>query len=623
MDSKFRNRFYAALGALGVFGLALVVRYGLLMLSPADPIPAGPASVERGPILDRNGLILAAAAPKYNIAVYKPDIPDGFPEADRDELASLLGLSAVELEARIASSATDFFYLQKRAPAEAAKALRAGKDKGRFRGVVVEEQDGRTYPLGSLASHVVGFVGDDNRGQSGIEYSQDSYLSPSPPPGAPRDVIGDQVILTIDAGAQNVLESIARDVREKNGAQAVMFLAMDPRTGDILAYASEPGFDPADIGSADPDSLINMPISYPYEPGSVFKVFSLSGIMQLGGIDENSAFTCDGAYHFDQPGKESFTIKCLGVHGRVTPQRILSLSCNAGAAYASDTVSMIDFYAAIKSFGFGDRTGIGLGGEETGVIRPVEQWSLRTKPTVAMGQECLVTAVQMVQAASAVAHGGILMKPRLVSRIVAPDGRLVWENPVVNVRRVLDEATAQRTLGFMETAVAEGGTGTRARVQGVRMAVKTGTAQMVDKGAHFYSETSYIASCLGILPAENPELVLYMAIVKPRGESYYGGRIAAPPVGRAADELVNLLGIGRQGADVERHGSTISIYRGEKAEIGAVMPDLTGKPKRLLMPLLSRTDISVDIRGDGYVVRQTPAPGTPVKAGDKITLELE
>jgi cell division protein FtsI (penicillin-binding protein 3) len=623
MDSKFRNRFFVALGALGVIGLALVVRYGLLMLSPSDPLPAGPASVERGPILDRNGLILAASSPKYNIAVYKPDIPDGFPQEDRDELAALLGIGPVELEAKIASSATDFFYVQKRAPAESAKALRAGKDKGRFRGVIVEEQDGRSYPLGSLAAHVVGYVGDENRGLSGIEYAQDAALSPEPPPGAPRDYVGNQVILTIDSGAQNVLERIAREVREKNGAQAVMFLAMDPRSGDILGYASEPSFDPSDIGGADPDSLLNMPISYPYEPGSVFKVFSLSGMMQLGGIDENSVFTCDGAYHNDQPGKEAFTIKCLGVHGRVTPQRILSLSCNAGAAYASDTVSMIDFYSAVKSFGFGDRTGIGLGGEETGVIRPVGQWSLRTKPTIAMGQECLVTAVQMLQAASAVAHGGMLMKPRLVSRIVGSDGRLVWENPVVPVRRVLDEATARKTLGFMETVVAEGGTGTRARVQGLRMAVKTGTAQMVDKGAHFYSETSFIASCLAILPAEDPELVLYMAIIKPRGESYYGGRIAAPPVGQAADELANLLGIGRAGADVEKHGGTISIYRGEKAEIGAVMPDLTGKPKRLLLPLLSRTDIAVVISGDGYVVRQAPAPGTPVKAGDKITLELE
>jgi cell division protein FtsI (penicillin-binding protein 3) len=622
MDRKFRSRFFVALGALGVIALGLLIRYGLLMLSPADPLPAAPATVERGPILDRNGLILAASAPKYHIAVYKPDIPQGFPESDRDELASLLGMDPMELDAKVASSSADFFYLQKRATAETAKAIRAGKEKGLYRGIVVEEQDGRAYPLGALAAHVVGYVGDENRGLSGIEYSQDEALSPTPPPGA-RKYSGNQIILSIDSGAQNVLVRIAKEIREKNSAEAVMFLAMDPRTGDILAYASEPSFDPADLGDADPQSLLNMPISYPYEPGSVFKVFSLSGLMQLGGIDEHSTFFCNGAYYHDEPGKEAIKIKCLGVHGTVTPSKILSLSCNAGAAYASDTVSKLDFYSAVKAFGFGERTGIGLGGEEPGVIRPAEQWSLRSKPTIAMGQESLVTAVQMLQAASAVASGGVLMKPRLVSRIVASDGRIVWDNPVVPVRRVLDEEIARKTLDAMESAVAEGGTATRARVKGVRMAVKTGTAQMVDKGAHFYSETSFIASCLAILPAEKPELVLYMAIIKPRGESYYGGRIAAPPVAQAADELVNLLGIGRQGDDVEKHGGTISIYRGEKAEIGSVMPDLTGKPKRLLLPLLSRADISVVIKGDGYVVRQSPAPGSEVKAGDRIVLELE
>jgi cell division protein FtsI (penicillin-binding protein 3) len=609
-------------GALCLFAIALAVRYGYLMLSPVDPVPQAPAVVERGPILDRNGRLLAVASPLYHIAVWKPDIPDGFSEADAAELAALLGMSARELEEKISSSDSDYLYLLKRASADCAKTLRAGREKGRFKGIVVEEQDGRTYPMGDMAAHAIGCVGDDNRGLSGVEYAFDDELSPKAPAKA-RTVMGNQVILTIDSAVQTALERIAKDIRKENQAEAVMFLAMDPRSGDMLGYASEPGFDPNNVREAEPEDLFNMPIGYSYEPGSVFKVFSLSGIMQLGGIDENSTFFCDGAYHHDEPGAESVTIKCMGAHGTVNPQKILSLSCNSGAGYASDTVSMIDFYSMVKAYGFGERTGVGLSGEENGYIRPAESWSLRSKPTIAMGQESLVTAMQMIQAASVLAHRGVLMKPRLVSSVVSPDGKTLWDNPSVPVRQVLDESAARKVLGFMETAVAEGGTATRARVGGVRMAVKTGTAQMVEKGEREYSKTAFIASCLAILPADEPELVLYIAIIKPKGDSYLGGRIAAPPVAKAADELVNLLGIGREGIESIGHSGAVSIQGAKKAEIGPTMPDLTGLPKRLLLPLLSREDISVTIRGDGYVVRQSPAPGTRIETGASIRLELE
>ncbi len=621
-DRKFRIRYAIVLGLLGLFALALALRYGLLMLGPADPLPQPPVVVERGPILDRAGLLLAVASPQYHVAVWKPDIPGGFSEGDRLALAELLGLGADVLSERYEAAQTDFFYLQKRVSAEAAKAIRSGKSQGNFVGIVVEEQPGRSYPMGNLAAHAIGFVGDDNRGLSGIEYAFDQELSPSPPPLL-REYMGNQVMLTIDARVQDVLERIALDIKTKNEAEAVIFLAMDPRSGDMLGYASMPGFDPARAREAESSSLLNMPIGYSYEPGSVFKVFSLSGIMSLGGIDEKSTFYCDGGYSHDEPGKESVRIKCLGNHGWVNPQTILSLSCNSGAAYASDTVSGIDFYALVKAFGFGERTGIGFKGEETGYVRPVEQWSLRSKPTIAMGQESLVTAVQMAQAASVVANHGRLMKPRIVLRVVSPEGKTVWENPTIPVRQVIDEATAQKILGFMETAVATGGTATRARVEGVRMAVKTGTAQMVDPGEREYSKTSFIASCLAILPAQEPELVLYMAIIKPKGESYYGGRIAAPPVAQAADELVNLLGIGRQGVETLRHSGSISLPQAQTAFIGSVMPDLRGMPKRALLPLLVREDISVSISGEGYVVRQSPAPGALIEEGTRVVLELE
>ncbi len=620
--TRFRRRFWIAAGLLAACALAVLGRYAYLMLSPRDPLPKPPAAVERGPILDRNGRLMAVASPQYHLAAWKPDLPAQGDQADRAELAALAGMEEGHLEEAIKGAKADFFYIKKQIPVEAAKAIRAGKESGRFRGFMVEEQPGRSYPMGDLACHVLGYVGEDNHGLGGIEFAFDAELSPPPPAGL-REAFGNQVVLTLDAGVQAILERLARQAMKDNGAESIMFIASDPRRGDILGYAAFPGFSPGDIKNADPDSLLNLPANYSYEPGSVFKVFTIASIYQLGGITPDSTFFCDGAYHREEGTTEPILIKCMGYHGKVTPQRILSLSCNAGAGYASDTVTIQDFDAALRAFGFGARTGVGFSGEEDGILRPVEDWSLRTKPTLAMGQEILVTALQMVQAASAVAHGGILMKPRIVSQVLSPSGSVAWENPVVPVRRVLDDSKARDVLGFMETASIEGGTGTRARVKNVRIGVKTGTAQMVEKGGRTYSDKDFIASCLVILPVEEPSLVLYAVIVKPRGDSILGGRIVAPLVAKAAEELVDYLGINRIGQEIVEHPGQVAFEPGRPAVIGDTMPDLSGYPKRLLLPLLARSDIAVTIRGSGWVRRQSPAPGEPVPPGTQIILELE
>jgi cell division protein FtsI (penicillin-binding protein 3) len=611
-------------------GLVIFLRFAFLTLSPRDPVPKPRAAAERGPILDREGRLMAVASPQYHVAVWKPDLPwlrdsrsadakEGVKELE--ELAAILGMPAQEAFDAVSQSKSDFFYLKKQIPEEAAKAVREGRGQGKFKGFLVEEHPGRTYPMGELACHAIGYVGDDDRGLGGIEYAFDAELTPVPAEGA-REAFGDQVVLTIDAGVQAVLERVARETWIQNGAESIMFLASDPRSGEILGYAAFPGFDPAKVRDADPAVLLNLPSNYTYEPGSVFKVFTMAGLYQLDGINPGSVFLCDGAYHNEGPGHDPVTIKCMSVHGWVTPSKILSLSCNAGAGYASDSAPIQDFSDILVKFGFGSRTGSGFKGEEDGFLRPVQDWSLRSKPTIAMGQEVLVTAMQMVQAASAVANRGILMKPRIVSRVVSQAGKLVWENPPVS-HRVLDEAKARDVIGWMETAVAQGGTGNRAHLADVRLAVKTGTAQMVTPGSRTYSATDFIASTLAILPAEDPSLVLYMAIVKPHGDSIHGGRIAAPAIAKAADELIEYLGLRRAGQEVVTHPAQVTIDQAPKAEIGETMPDLTGFPKRSLVPLLSRTDIAVSIRGEGRVARQSPAPGSPVPPGTVVVLELE
>ena len=617
-------RYWIAIALLAAFSAVVVVRYARLAAEGPSPSSRRPPEVVRGSILDRKGRTLAVDTNLYNIAVWRPELDrDGWTE-DAAELERTLSLEAGSVRKAIEASKSDFLYAVKRIPASRAQEVQELKRERGLSGFVVEKVHGRLYPERSLASHVVGFVGNENYGLSGIEAKYEDSLAPRAGTGDSGGIVyGNQVILTIDSDAQFTLEKIARKAYEVNDAESVMLLAMRASTGEMLAYVSMPDFDPNDYQASPEDAWADRPALYAYEPGSVFKVFSMAGLMELGGIDSDSAFFCDGAYEREVPSGENIRIRCLGSHGKVTIKQILEYSCNSGAAYASDTVSTLDFYDILKEFGFGARTGLPLPGESPGVLRESESWSLRSKPTIAMGQELLVTAVQMTAAAGAVANGGVLMKPRLVNRVVAPDGGTVSEEPAQPVRRVLSPENAKKILAAMEAVTQESGTGHRAAISDVRLAVKTGTAQMVDPKTGRYSDDDFIASCLGIFPANAPEIVLYLAIVKPRGESTYGGRIAAPVIREAAESLIGLYGLERGGTPEQAHSGRIVLPQAAYVQIGQTMPDLRGTPKRLLLPLLSREDIEVTLEGEGYVVSQEPKPGAAVESGTKIRLVLE
>ncbi len=615
-------RYWTAIALLAAFAAFVTARYARLASEGPSPASARPSEVVRGSILDRNGRPLAVDTNLYNIAVWRPELEKDTWTEDAAELERLLDLEPGSVRRAVESSRSDFLYAVKRIPASRAQAVQERKRNGGLSGFVVEKVHGRLYPERNLASHVVGFVGTDNYGLAGIEARYEKELSPPADPGK-GVVYGNQVILTLDADAQYLLEGIARKAWQDNGAEAVMLLAQRASTGEILAYVSLPDFDPNDFLAYPETAWSDRPALYAYEPGSVFKVFSMAGLMELGGIDERSVFVCDGAYEKVVSPEETIRIRCLGTHGRVTVKEILEYSCNDGAGQASDTVSSLDFYDILREFGFGLRTGLPLPGESPGSLRESKTWSLRSKPTIAMGQELLVTAAQMTAAAGALANGGILLKPRLVSRVLAPDGSTVSEEPIQPVRRVLSPENTRKILAAMEAAAGEAGTGRRAAISDVRLAVKTGTAQMIDPGTGRYSDKDFIASCVGIFPADEPEIVLYLAIVKPRGESTYGGRIAAPVIREAAESLITLYGLARGSTPTLTHPGRVVLPRPGIVQVGQTMPDLSGTPKRLLLPLLSREDLEVTIEGDGYVVSQDPPPGSPVSPGTKIRLVLE
>ncbi len=624
-QTRFQRRIVVLSVVLAAFALIVCVRYGLLAIQGPDKNALTTnAPVERGTIFDRNGKLLAFDIPKFNLAIRKNEV-DPYSISDDIALAAhTLGVSTEELQRKIRDSSTNFVYLAKRLDVDAVKPLQEKLDKGQLSGFVLEEINGRMYPEGRLASHLIGFTGEGNHGLEGIEYKYDKELS-----GAQSETSrgiasrGEDIYLTIDARLQYSLENIARQAMALNKAESMFIMAMDVNSGEVLSYVQMPDFDPNTFGSFMESEREDRMSVYSYEPGSVFKIFSMASVLDAGLITPKTTYNCDGAYRRTLPSGEKIIIKDLHSYGILDLAGVLAKSSNAGAGYASDRMSEKDFYSRILSFGFGEKTGIGSPGENPGSLRDPATWSARTKPTVAIGQEVRVTALQMITASSAIANGGILLKPETVARIEDGNGTAIYTHEPTAVRRVLSQETSRAMITAMESVASLEGTGWRAKVPDVSMAVKTGTAQMIDMKTRAYSDTDYIASTLGILPADSPKIAIYVAIVKPKGDSYLGGQIAAPVLRDAAEAAISILGMPRGKSQSASHEGAVTIYEPTPAVIGAVMPDLTGFSKRQLLPLLLRTDLDVRLEGDGYVTAQTPLPGSTIQSGARIVLQLE
>ena len=631
---KINGRLAFAMAILGIFSALVMARYvQLAFASDKGGETFDAESGERGAIVDRNGRALAMDVPKYNVSIWRPSTkPETF-KKEIPELASIIGVPVEQIEARYDDGSQNYFYVAKRLSAESIRPLKEAKKTGKFKGVQVDEISGRLYPEGSLGSHLIGFTGEGNKGLDGIEVKYDSELSPKPrkaQDGTGRMLTtsqklprGDTVTLTIDANLQYLIEKIMSGAVRSNGAESAFALAMDVKTGEILAYVAEPRFDLNNYSMYSVETRRDLLSLYSYEPGSVFKIFSMASVLDMGAITMKTVFDCDGAYRRTLPSGEKIVIKDLGVYGKQTLAGVLAHSSNAGVGYASDRVSEVDLYDRLTSFGFGMKTGIGLSGESPGSLREPESWSARSKPTIAIGQEVMVTPLQMVTAAAAIANGGFLLKPTTVARIETADGEKVFVHEPQVVRRVVSAETSRAILSAMETAASLEGTGWRAKVSDIRMAVKTGTAQMIDPKTRSYSDKDYIASTLGIFPADNPRIALYIAIVKPRGASYLGGQIAAPVLRDAAEAVLSCIDVDRGKSPTIVHENSVLLTAEPEAVVGAAMPDLTGFSKRSLLPLLERKDIRVAINGNGYVVSQEPSPGSAVREGEKITFTLK
>jgi cell division protein FtsI (penicillin-binding protein 3) len=628
-DGRERRRLLAFIGLLGIVVVVIVVRLVQLMIvnptTDAEQVLALP-TVERGPILDRNGKVLAISTRLASVSAWIPNVSR--PEQTAHRLAQTLSVPENELLERLREG-TGFVYLARKVtPTEAQKVEQLIGD-GELPGINLVPEYGRNYPEQTLASHVLGYVGVDNIGLEGIEYALNNTLSP---PAVSleanrEELFGSQVFLTLDINVQYFVETAAAAAYRENRADAVYVLVMDATTGEILSYCAVPNFDPNEYNRSEGTALQNLPVVRAYEPGSVFKIVSISSFLELGGIDPATEFTCDGVYEMRLPNGQSIRIRDLASHGRVNAQRILQLSCNVGAAKASETVTEEDFYQMLVKFGFGRPTGLPLPGESAGILAPPNRWSARSKPTIAFGQEISVSAVQMLQAATALANQGVLLKPQIVKKIVSPEGEVLKEYGREPLREVLKPQVAGAVLRMMETSVEPSGTARRGSVPGVRISAKTGTAQVRDPLTGAYSETHYVASYLGILPADDPRFIVYAVVDHPRGPEYYGSQVAAPVFKEVAGELVDYYGLPREGDRQVTHTGEVRITLPapvtEPLRAGAPMPDLAGMAKRQLLPLLRSEQVEVRLEGEGYVVAQDPPAGTVLSAGTIVTLRLE
>ncbi|MEL3907053.1 MAG: penicillin-binding protein [Treponema sp.] len=617
-----KKRFVFFIGLLILFAGLLVMKYAKAMLLAEPELRRPVLSRERGHILDRNGKILAAATVLYNLSANKTLMSD--PNHLASVLAPIIDMTEAELLEKIQQSKSNFLYLKKKLSENEKDMVKDAVREYGLKGVRLEPVSSRIYPENDLASTLIGYLGDDGKGLTGIEYSMQNILSP-PEGTAGTGSSGYTVLLTLDTPVQYMLQKIAENTMETVNAEAVIFLAADAKTGEILAYVNEPSADLAHFTASTQEERFDRPAYFMYEPGSVFKIFSIASFLDIGTAKDSDVYTCDARFSFRprqmEETKEQNAIRCLRVHGPVSPRDIIRFSCNDGMAQIAEKTDAAALYEKLRAFGFGAKTGIELPGEATGLFAPVSAWSGRTKHTIAIGQEIAVTSLQIMQAATAFTNRGKTLKLSILSEIHDSKGNTVYRHKPKPLAQVVSPETAQKVLGYMQTA-ADDGTGFRASIKGVPIAVKTGTAQMAQRSGRGYSTTDYLSSCIGIFPVDNPQIILYMAVIRPVGQTY-GSLVAAPAISEAANAIIDYRGMGRTNAPNINHTGIIQPHKQEPVELGKTMPDLRGTPKRLLIELLNRKDISVFLTGDGYVTAQQPPAGTPIEKGMIIELTLE
>ena len=584
-------------------------------------------SANRGRILDRRGREMALDV--QSVSFYcNPALVERPDEVAR-YFAILRGTDSEGLRRQLQSSQA-FLYLARQVDGRRLSELPAPDFKGVFR----HSETTRLYPYAHLAGQLMGFTDIDNQGREGLELAFSDALTATEGkalsfvdgrgralPGREEQrqppVNGNSVSLTIDAVYQDVLEEELLRAMEDSGSENALGIVSDPRTGEILAMASVPGFDPNDPGASGPQLRRNRPVTDAFEPGSTLKAIMAAAVLDRGLAGPETRVFCENGVLELANGD---ALRDLSPHGWLTSREVLEKSSNIGAVKLARRLERHEFYEYMRSFGFGTRTGIGLPAESAGLLRHAREWSTRSLDTIAIGQEISVTAIQMVQAFGAIANGGELMTPMIAKEVKNSGGEGgEWAGPQ-KVRRVISPETA-RAMRAILAGVVERGSGRRARIGGVSVAGKTGTAQRARPDGTGYAEDETVVSFIGFLPADDPQFLCLVALDNPQ-RSKWGGQAAAPAFKRAMERIYALAV--EETFEADGMGVLTGPLNGAHEGGVSSVPDLRGMTASLARYHCGLRGLPVRFSGNGStVISQEPEPGVGVSDGRGLTCVLE
>jgi cell division protein FtsI (penicillin-binding protein 3) len=677
--STRRTLFVAAFVAFWMLGIS--VRLVYLQVSNHDTLVARAhkqqqeaieTSPTRGPLLDREERELARTIDTTSVFI----APDEFDKNENQAVAeigctaeilsSVLGRTQKDLfnqimEAR--SSGRRFLWIARRIAPEQAQLLETID----LAGVHTRKEPRRFYPNGPLAAHLLGYVGLDGNGLAGIEQVYNERISGEPGKlflekdsrgrayesteisGRP----GQTIILTIDQSIQYQAETALTAAISQSGAKAGTAIVLEPHTGEILALANAPTFDPNDVGATTPAERANWALQNFYEPGSTFKVVAFSAAIEKGLAKPDDHIDC-------QMGSITIAKRVIHDHhsfGNLTIAEALAKSSNVAAIKLGLRVGDPTMYDYITRFGFGSRTGIELPGETAGMVHPLRRWLPSSIGSIAIGQEVGVTPLQMAAAFGALANDGVRIAPHLIREIRNAAGATVYR-PTAEQRRVISKETAGTLRGMLE-GVTLNGTAKKAQLDGYTAAGKTGTAQKIDTKTKTYSKTKFVASFVGFAPVNNPAVVIVVVIDEPGG-SYHGGEVAAPVFRQIAEQILPEMGVipdtdfkgpelvaralqtpaeisklrqdeKRQEASRAATMPRVKARDNKGGEIvyavatsnAILMPDLRGRSVRDVARACAQLGMQVEARGDGgRVVGQMPQPGAELREGQTVYVDF-
>jgi cell division protein FtsI (penicillin-binding protein 3) len=583
----------------------------------------------RGAILDARNRVLAESIAAESIYADPQAIANRRAVAVR--LAPILGIAAREIEARLSSDA-GFVWIARQVPLETAAQVR----KLGIGGIDFIEEHRRAYPRGSLAASVIGYVGVDGEGLSGVEHSFDSYVRGKPGrvtvlrdarrgmylvggEGINRAIDGNDVVLTIDSVVQFITErALGKAVEKYHGAGGAA-IVMDARSGDVLAMASYPSFDPNHFADYPPWSWRNRNLQEMYEPGSTFKIVTASAGIEENVVTPSQILDC---------GNGAIQIADVEIHehggmryGLMTFEDVMVHSSNVGTIRVALALGEKRMYDYVRRFGFGERTNVQLPGEAAGLLRRLNRWSDVSVASIAIGQEIGVTPLQLIRAIGTVANGGIRVDPRVIDRVVDASGKTIYQPQRPQPQRVISERTAA-VLNEILKSVVYRGTGERAALPEHVVAGKTGTAQKAVRGG--YAPDKFIASFGGYVPADRPRLVIAVMVDEPKGEQY-GGVIAAPAFREIAEATLHYLRVPPSvpQRSIGLDAPLLAAFSQQQNPVSrADVPDLRGLDARAAVARATAAGLLVEAVGSGVVTIQKPAAGEALPADRRVTITL-